>query len=335
MNRASIAALLLTVLTICACGRRIIGPDPQNRPLDNFNVLWEDFDGHYSRFLYKGVNWDSLRPVYAAQITDRTTDKELFGVLSSMLEQLRDSHAVLESPFGFFQYFPKGYVRNFNLSNVKKNYLQKAATQTVFTYGPLANDIGYIHINAFTGSKDGFLGIDAILRELLQSRGLVVDVRSNGGGDSGNAEIVASRFADIPRVYGRSQYRNGPSHGDFTDAIGLSISPHGDVRFTKKIALLTNRFTGSAAEDFVLMMRVMPHVTVVGDTTSGSCGGSPVTRELPNGWVYRIPVAMQMTAENAVFEGVGIEPDMAVWISGGDQAMGRDTILDKAIEILR
>lgn len=318
-----------------SCGRRIIGPDPENNQRNNFNLLWEDFDSHYARFLYKHVDWDSLRAVMSAKIMDRTSDEELFDILSSMLAQLRDSHAVLESPFGFYQYFPEGYVRNFNLSNVKTHYLQKVSSQTVFTYGPLADGIGYIHIRSFADSRQDYQGIDALLEEMQENRGLVVDVRSNSGGSSGNAETVASRFADERRIFGRIQYRNGPSHGDFTDWTDLAISPDGPFRFMKKIALLTNRFVGSAAEDFVLMMRVMPHVTVVGDTTSGTCGGSPVTRELPNGWLYRIPLSMEITAENAVYEGVGIEPDITVWISQQDEARGRDTILEKAIEILQ
>ncbi|HEX9935432.1 MAG TPA: hypothetical protein VGB38_09575, partial [bacterium] len=176
MKRTRLSIFLVILLTACSCGRRVIGPDPENNPMKHFNLLWEDFDRHYSRFPYKGVRWDSLRSVYSAMVTDRTTDGELFNVLSSMLGHLRDSHAVLESPFKFFQYFPKGYVRNFNFSHVKAHYLQKTAVQTVFTTGLLANDIGYIHIATFMQSKDDYLGIDGILQEYGQCRGLVVDV---------------------------------------------------------------------------------------------------------------------------------------------------------------
>ena len=73
---------------------------------------------------------------------------------------------------------------------------------------------------------------------------------------------------------------------------------------------------------------------MIGDTTSGGLGGQPITRELPNGWVYRIPTARELTPEKEIFEGVGIPPDIAVWITEQDSLNGKDTILEKAIQIL-
>jgi len=64
--------------------------------------------------------------------------------------------------------------------------------------------------------------------------------------------------------------------------LGVSYGFRG-LRYTDPIALLTNRRTFSAAESFVLAMRTLPQVTIVGDTTGGG-SGNPLHRELPNGW---------------------------------------------------
>jgi carboxyl-terminal processing protease len=330
---------LLFLIVCCSlvsfsCTEQIIGTDPPNTPSDNFNVLWKDYDLHYARFTYKNVNWDSLYSAYYPLVHQNTTDSELFSILSSLLGNLKDSHAVLESPFKFYQYFPSNYVSNFNFSNVKTHYIQNIRTQYSFTYGQLAAEIGYIHIATFENAGNTYLFIDNLLSALNTNRGVVIDVRNNGGGSDKNARTIAGRFADTQRLYCTVIYRNGAAHDDFTAPVEMSISPEGSSHFSGRGVLLTNRSVGSAAEDFVLMMRVLPNITVVGDTTSGTCGGGPITRELPNGWLYRIPTNNQFTAENKPYEGIGIEPDTAVWISRSDELQGKDTIIEKALEIL-
>jgi C-terminal processing protease CtpA/Prc len=99
------------------------------------------------------------------------------------------------------------------------------------------------------------------------------------------------------------------------------------------VAVLTNRRCFSATEEFVLAMKVLPHVVVVGDTTGGGIG-NPLYRELPNGWVYQVPRWIEFTPEMTIIEGVGLAPDFPVSISKADSDRGRDTILEEAIRLL-
>ncbi len=335
MKPLTVLFMILCVLNFISCTEQILGEDPPDAPSDNFTVLWNDFDMHYARFTYKNIAWDSLYSVYYPQIHSGSTDEELFNVLALLLDHLKDTHAVLESPFRYYHYYPQRYVQNFNFANVKARYLQNARTQKAFTYGQLSAEIGYIHVSTFDNSGTDYSFIDNILTELQSGEGIVIDVRNNGGGDESNAKTVAGRFADRERLYCTMKYRNGPSHDDFSDPVRRYVAPSGNSHFSGNVVLLTNRNVGSAAEDFVLMMREMPAVTVVGDTTTGSSGGSPVTKELPNGWLYRIPTAMQFTTRGEVFEGVGIAPDTALWISITDERQGRDTFIEKALAILQ
>ena len=80
-------------------------------------------------------------------------------------------------------------------------------------------------------------------------------------------------------------------------------------------------------------MRVFPYVTVIGDTTGGG-SGSPIGRELPNGWTYRISRSMAMTPEKCTYEGVGLVPDITIQNTEADSTAGIDTILESAIKFL-
>lgn len=99
------------------------------------------------------------------------------------------------------------------------------------------------------------------------------------------------------------------------------------------MAVLTNRGVYSAAEDFVLAMRALPQVRTVGDTTGGG-SGNPIARELPNGWVLHVPRWQVWAADGTFFEGVGLAPDLPVQMTDADRARGRDTILERALQII-
>lgn len=320
---------------LLSCGEMLLGTDPENNPQENFQILWDDFDNHYSRFELKGVNWDSLYLVYQPEIDANTTGEQLFEFISSLLSHLKDTHARLEAPYGIYRYQPKDYKHYFDLEIIKSSYLIDTKYFSIYTYGKLKDELGYLHIKRFTDSKGNYKFIDTIILEFENCKGIVIDVRDNGGGNSSNTEIVASRFSDTERLFGYSKFRNGPNHNDFTELFPLYIKPDGDRQFTKPIVLLTNRYSGSATEDFILMMKVFPYVTLIGDTTSGSIGGHPITRELPNGWIYRLSTGRYYSSENVSYEGIGIPPNIPVLITESDSLNGKDTILERAIELLQ
>jgi len=321
-----------------SCRGLFVEPDPENTPEKNFEILWQEFDRYYSYFIYKNIDWNEIYNQYRPQVSAQTSDKELFAILSSMLDHLKDGHVNLYTPYGIWTYeaWWRDYPANFDPDLIKRNYLTSGystAGGRIFTYGKLTDEIGYIHISSFGGSKDAFREIYGILEEFRDLKGLVVDIRDNGGGSTGNSDLIASRFADQRRLYGYAKWRNGPEHDDFTEPQELTVEPSEEWRFLKPVALLTNRRVFSAAEDFVLAMRVFPHVTVIGDFTGGGAG-NPIFRELPNGWVYRLSRWQELTPEMENYEGIGLMPDIFVGILDEDLAAGKDTILETAITTL-
>ena len=159
-------------------------------------------------------------------------------------------------------------------------------------------------------------------------------MRSNGGGYLTNVETLIGRFID-ERIYaGAIQHKNGVGHNDFSEPYDYFFEPaHGRVHYNKPVVVLTNRGSFSATNNFVSIMKSLPNVTIVGDVTGGGCG-LPFTSELPNGWGIRFSAA-PITGPDGKLTEFGVEPDVRVDMTDADIANGKDTILEKAFEILK
>ena len=338
--RVLAAALLLTAVTLPAgCAGWLVGPEPSASPVAIFDRLWDEIDRYYAHFPVKQVDWDALRDEFRPDAEEAESDGALFEVLCSMLERLQDGHVTLYSSrplraCGYTGWF-RNYRFNFFPVVIFEQYLDGAAEWAAggrLTYGRLGPGTAYLHVAGFDGT--GWLAeVDDVLAALAPFDALVLDVRSNGGGSSANADALAGRFADQRRIHSYVQYRNGPDRNDLTDPIARYVEPEGKTRFQGPVAVLTNRRCFSACESFVLAMDVLPNVTIVGDTTGGGLG-NPLFRELQNGWVFRVPIWLQTTLEGRSLEGRGFAPHHAVQITEPDEAVERDAILDRALSLL-
>ncbi len=322
--------LIITFPAAVSCEKILIGKDGDNTPVNNFELMWEVIDRNYSFFEYKNINWDSLYHEYRPKIQNGMSDSELFGVLSSMLFELRDGHVNLYSGFDrsrnveWYSLYPANYSPDL----IENNYLRNG----IETKGPfltaILDSIGYVYIGSFSESindKD----IDEVIEKFQGLKGIVFDVRNNSGGYGSSGEIITGRFADRKRLVSYTVYKSGPGHSDFTPPQPNYVVPLGKSQFTRNVVVLTNRRVYSATNDFVLYMSVFPHITIMGDKTGGG-GGTPYDYELYNGWRFRIPKTMTL-APNGFNVEHGIPPDINVSLSGRDERDGIDTILEAAL----
>ena len=259
-------------------------------------------------------------------------------MISNMLLELEDPHVRLDTPLGTSEYtgWFDQYPANFDESLVTATYLGATAMmspQVSLLFGSIDPDIGYVRVHGLGGTGHG-ADIDYVLDQLAGIRALIVDVRSNGGGNDQNGEAIAARFADITRLYRRVRYRDGPNHGDFGPYLDSFVAPAGAQSFPGPVAILTNRGTVSSAESMVLAFDVLPNAVSVGDFTAGG-SASPAQRTLANGWQYTVSRWIEYRPDGTTFEGVGIEPDIRVDISVADAAALRDTIIETAITDLQ
>jgi len=167
------------------------------------------------------------------------------------------------------------------------------------------------------------------MAEFAKARVMVVDVRNNPGGTGRAVKIVAGRFADRLRHYCTERTRYGLKHDDFWPGEFYTIEPGGPLQFTGPTVLLTDRISASAADGFTMAMRVLPYVSVMGDTTAGALS-SQFPERMPNGWTLWVAFKEIRDHEGVCWDGVGIPPDLRVLNTTADIAAGRDRVLEFA-----
>lgn len=313
-------------------------PDYPDDPQGNFECLWRTVDEHYCFFAEKEVDWNEVGARYRAKVTPATNYATLFAICSAMLDELRDGHVNLSSPFNtsYYRQWWTDYPQDFSLRTLQQYYLDFNWLQTNgITYKMLADDIGYIRIPSFS-NQIGEGNLDYILAILSQSRGLIIDIRDNGGGLLTNIDKLVGRFITEEFTCGYIQHKTGPGHADFSRPYPMTCNPSDPTRISYHgpIALLTNRSCYSAANNFASVMRQLPQAVLIGARTGGG-GGLPFSSELPNGWSVRFSACPVTDAEGRSIEsGVDPTPGFETTATEEELAAGRDAILDRALEYL-
>lgn len=340
--------LLALLVALClSVPSAIAGGPPAGNPRDpesNFEHVWRSIDRTYGQFSVKHVDWQMLYRMYRPQVTAATTDEELWEILVTMLGTLNDSHVCLAEGkrrvcggIGPAELTRENFAKDFSLDLVKTKYLQGKSSESrggTFTSGWLADGIGYLHMADLKGPNEPTVqAIDAFLGEFGRARALVIDVRANPGGANQNHEIVANRFADRNRLYWQSQVRYGPKHDDLLPTEYRDVEPDGPAQFTKPVVLLTHRSTASGPEGLTLAMKVLPHVTVVGDLTEGALSAQYPDR-LPNGWTLWVAFKVTRDHQGICWDGIGIPPDIRVVNTVDEIAAGKDRQLEFALRLL-
>lgn len=340
-----IRALTLTVLllNLCACQKELFQLEKDLAPKAIFRHIWADYYDNYGLFAVKQVDWDSVYHAHESQIDQQTTTAQLYTHVTDMLRTLNDRHISLypathpELPTWSIDREADGtYVLDdYHFEVVKTKYLTEVTTvNPAIQYGRLNDDIGYIHIHHFDGSRKQYEeGLDAAWAALSGSEALIVDIRDNAGGFDPNSQYTAGRFAKAEALYMTTRKKNGPGPNDFAETREWYVQPSGNGQFTQPIIVLTSRSTASAAETFLLAMRTQPHIRQMGTTTAGSFSDNPAW-EAPNGWMYSISVGDFRAADGRSFEGIGLRPDIVMASQREDWVAGKDLVLEKAVELL-
>ena len=205
------------------------------------------------------------------------------------------------------------------------------------SYKMLTDEIGYMYYPSFSSGISS-TSLDYILAILYDSKGLIIDIRNNGGGMLTNINTLVGRFIDRKTIGGYIRHKTGPAHDAFSDPYPIEYEPASDTKHVKymgkPIIVLTNRSCFSAANDFVAVMKTLPNARIVGARTGGG-GGLPFSSELPNGWSVRFSACPINDNDDRSTEfGIDPSPGCEVHCSDEELAAGKDAILDFAISLL-
>lgn len=180
--------------------------------------------------------------------------------------------------------------------------------------------IAYIRVPSFGSAGYEQTAVD-LVRQFTSSPNLIVDVRFNGGGTTPFQLISALMNKPWHTWQG---WANRESREQSSTADG----------FGGRVFVLVDRFCQSACEDFVMPFKDTHRAVVIGETTTGS-SGNPYREELGDGMRVSIGAMRYRFPDGRPFEGIGIEPDVAVARTVADLRSGRDAILERALTLAR
>jgi len=331
-NKSIFAFFLFTLfLSFSSCVKI---EEYSNDPHGNFEALWKIMDEHYCFFEYKEIDWNKIHSEYSQRIDNSMSDESLFMVLNEMLQELKDGHVNLSTPFDIGRYWKwfENYPRNFSANIIDNYFGSNYAISSGIRYKILEDNIGYMYYGDFS-TELGDANLDYIINKLSICDGIIIDVRDNGGGILTNAEKLASRFVNEKTLIGYIQHKTGKGHNDFSRPYPRYNEPSTRLRYQKPVIVLTNRSCFSATNDFVNAMRYCPNVTLLGDKTGGG-SGLPFNSEMPNGWSIRFSACPIFDANMQQIES-GIEPNIYVDLSEQDMKEGKDTMIETARNLLK
>jgi carboxyl-terminal processing protease len=216
----------------------------------------------------------------------------------------------------------------------------------------MEDDIAYIRLILFGDKTDKELreALDTLYEE--NPKGLVLDLRYNGGGYLHSAVEVASEFIEDGKVVVYEEYSDGTRDSNLSVKGGLAL----DI----PIVILVNEGTASASEIVAGALQDYGRSPLIGSTTFGKGLVQTMIPLSNNQGQVRVTVARWLTplerqiheiglapdypvtvvSQAAIDEGfdietLGVDPEDIIILSKEEETEGKDPQLDKAVEVLK
>ncbi len=190
----------------------------------------------------------------------------------------------------------------------------------------LEGDIAYVQVTTFGDKTTPEL--KAVLETLMAQnpKGLILDLRNNGGGYLQTAIEVSSQFLPEGEIVMYEQYGNGER--DIYRSFG------GGLATEIPMVVLINEGTASASEIVAGALQDYARAKLVGVISYGK-GSVQLPTPLSNGQgAVRITIAKWLTPNERAIHGIGLTPDVYVTITEDDFVNKLDPQLDAAIQTL-
>lgn len=185
--------------------------------------------------------------------------------------------------------------------------------------------IAYVRLNTFGDTADSELR--KALGELLAQnpKGLILDLRYNGGGYLDQGIAVASEFLPDDTIVVYEKYGDGSLQENRSTGIGVATKI--------PMVVLVNEGSASASEIVAGALQDYGRATLVGTTTFGK-GSVQSVNMLSDGGAVAITSAEWLTPEKRLIQDTGLTPDVYVEITQEDFDNNLDPQLDAAVQTL-
>ena len=121
-----------------------------------------------------------------------------------------------------------------------------------------------------------------LLDRYKDCKGLILDLRQNGGGSIDNIRQLLSIFDNHGQPLYQTQIKSGPGYDEFKELTTVYADstdysdPFTEEPYTKPVAVLIDRGSYSATSFFAICTMAYPNIRLFGDYSGGGLG-------LPNG----------------------------------------------------
>lgn len=279
---------------------------------DSFDVLVDELDRYYSFFALKGIDWRKRAAEYQAAARRAQSADEFIAAVKPLLAELKDLHVRFETAGGqSVPAFISAADRNFDAQTIAGRLKEVKQIGRMGFVGRTDGGYGYVAVGTLSVDKETTAAMLAAFDALLDAKGLIIDLRPNGGGSEPIAQQFVSRLVAEPLVYASNQFRSGPAASDLTTLGTRRVQPHSDKPYRGKVVGLIGPGCVSSGEGFALMLAALPSAKLVGQPTRGA-SGNPQPVKLPNGLTVHYSTWVPLQLDGQPFEGTGIAPDTRV-----------------------
>lgn len=171
--------------------------------------------------------------------------------------------------------------------------------------------------------------------KLRGARGIILDLRNNGGGDAEAMTEIASSFLPAGQNLGRFTDRSGRDFFEAQTRSSLLLFADPITRLEVPVVILASERTSSAAEIFSNALKQSRRARIIGQNTCGCVLAIRRRHTLPDGGELDVSEMDYRTSAGARLEGVGVAPDETVQLKRTDLLARRDHALERALAYLK
>lgn len=322
--------------------------------LGNFDAFVDYFDTHYAFFDLFGVNWQARSTLAREQVSETTSDIELFEILETLIAPLADSHLGIDAEIDGVSY---AYDANPGITETAlANFAQRNEISERQAIGEFRQNFWYEGIEkTLLGSNSHMAANNRIQYGMASGKTAYMAVVTMGGyldGKEGSLPeegvVINNAMDEILTFFAQNKAEDlildlSMNSGGY-DFVALQIAdrfvPNGEITAFRKKAY---DWPDSTPFDFKLgrdpgKIRFNGHVYLMVSDLTVSAGemvplalrgldhvtvlGQPtrgafstvLNKYLPNGWVFSISNEIYSDRDGKVWEGLGIPPDIELTV---------------------
>ena len=194
-----------------------------------------------------------------------------------------------------------GVERNGEFKNI--GVIRSSIDNTAYAYAE--GDTVILEIHSFGDST--YNECVEYLEEFKDYQKIIIDLRNNGGGFQTAVQDVATLFLGEDVLVMTQEFKDGHKEAYYTS--GSAYYPN-----FKKVAVLTNENTASAAEVLAIAIKQQhSDATLIGTTTFGK-GVVQSSYILPDQSVIKLTTSKWLAPDGDWYNEVGIKPDIEVFL---------------------